>query len=90
MSYKDNLPKTIEKLKSLSFDEHAKLWAKYSQYPFKRQMHSLLYYIQCDRLNLRIEHKYLVKIRKYKDNPKQCLDHARPHRTLQPQVVFCP
>ena len=37
MSYKDNLPKTIEELKSLSFDERAKLWAKYSQYPFKRQ-----------------------------------------------------
>ena len=27
---------------------------------------------------------------KYKDNPKQCLDHACPHRTIQPQVAFHP
>lgn len=76
MSYKDNLPKTMDELKAMSFDERAQLWTKYSQYPFKRQMRSLWYYIQCDRLNLRIEHKYLVKIRKYKDNPEQCLGHA--------------
>lgn len=63
----------MDGLKSLSFDERARLRAKYSQYPFKRQMRSLWYYIQCDRLNLRIEHKYLVKIRKYKDNLEQCL-----------------
>lgn len=73
MPYKDNLPKTIEELKTLSFDDRAKLWAKYSQYPFKRQLRSLWYYIQCDRLNLRIEHKYLVQIRKYKDDPEKCL-----------------
>ena len=36
MSYKDNMPKTMEELKALSFDERARLWAKYSQYPFKR------------------------------------------------------
>lgn len=73
MSYKDKLPKTMEELKALPFDERARLWAKYSQYPFKRQIRSLWYYIQCDRLNLQIEHKYLVKIRKYKDNPEKCL-----------------
>ena len=56
MSYKDNLPKTMDELKVLSFEERARLWAKYSQYPFKRQMRSRWYYIQCDRLNLRIEH----------------------------------
>jgi hypothetical protein len=73
MSYKDNLPKTMDELKAMSFDDRAKLWAKYSQYPFKRQLRSLWYYIQCDRLNLRIEHKYLVQIRKYKDDPEKCL-----------------
>lgn len=76
MSYKDNLPKTMDELKALSFDERVRLWAKYSQCPFKRQMRSLWYYIQCDRLKLHIEHKYLIKIRKYKDNPEQCLGHA--------------
>ena len=73
MSYKGNLPKTMEELKALPFDERARLWAKYSQCPFKRQIRSLWYYIQCDRLNLQIEHKYLVQIRKYKDDPEKCL-----------------
>ena len=73
MSYKDNLPKTMDELKTLSFDERARLWAKYSQYPFKRQMRSLWYYIQCDRFNLRIENKHLIQIRKYKNNPEKCL-----------------
>ena len=80
MSYKDNLPKTMNELKALSFDERARLWAKYSQYPFKRQLQSLWYYIQCDRLNLRIEPKYLLKIRKFKDDPTQCLEHARKNK----------
>ena len=80
MSYKDNLPKTADELKALSFAERARLWAKYSQYPFKRQMRSLWYYIQCDRKNLRIEHKYLVQIRKYKDNPEQCLTSVQKNK----------
>ena len=80
MSYKDNLPKTIEELKSLSFDERARLWAKYSQHPFKRQIRSLWYYIQCDRLNLQIEHKHFVQIRKYKDNPEKCLTSVQKNK----------
>lgn len=80
MSYKDNMPKTIDELKALPFDERARLWTKYSQHPFKRQIRSLWYYIQCDRLNLRIEHKYLVKIRKYKDNPEQCLTSVQKNK----------
>ena len=72
MLYKDNPPKTMEELKAMSFDERARLWAKYSPHPFKRQMRSLWYYVQCDRLNLRIEPKYLAKIKKYKDNPSEC------------------
>ena len=79
MSYKDKLPKSMDELKALSFDERARLWAKYSQYPFKRQIRSLWYYIQCDRLNLRIEPKKLAKIRRYKDNPEECLNHI--HKT---------
>ena len=80
MSYKDNMPKTMDELKVLSFDERERLWAKYSQHPFKRQMRSLWYYIQCDRLNLRIEHKYLIKIRKYKDNPEKCLTSVQKNK----------
>lgn len=47
---KRELPKTIDVLKALSYTERAKLWAKYSPYPFKRQNRSLWYYIQCDQL----------------------------------------
>ena len=80
MSYKDNLPKTMNELKALSFDERERLWARYSKYPFKRQIRSLWYYVQCDRLNLRIEPKYLLKIRKFKDDPSQCLEHAHKNK----------
>ena len=80
MSYKHKLPRSLDELKALSFDARAAIWAKYSQYPFKRQMRSLWYYIQCDRLNLRIEHKYLVKIRKYKDEPEKCLTSVQKNK----------
>ena len=66
---KEILPKTFEELKALSQDERARLWARYSPHPFKRQMRPLWYYIQCERLNLRIEPKFIKKIKKYKDNP---------------------
>ena len=80
MSYKDKLPRSLDGLKALSFAERARLWAKYSPYPFKRQMRSLWYYIQCDRLNLRIEPKYLLKIRKYKDEPEKCLTSVQKNK----------
>lgn len=70
---KIELPTTLDALRAMSFADRVVLWAKYSPHPFKRQMRSLWYYIQCDRLNLRIEHKHLVQIRKYKDNPEKCL-----------------
>lgn len=84
MSYKDKLPKTLKELQALSFDERARLWAKYSPHPFKRQMRSLWYYVQCDRLNLRIEPKYLAKIKKYKDNPLECDSRVYQHKYCIP------
>ena len=77
---KIELPTTLDELRAMSFADRVALWAKYSQYPFKRQMRSLWYYIQCDRLNLRIEHKYLVKIRKYKDEPEKCLTSVQKNK----------
>lgn len=77
---KIELPTTLDELRAMSFADRAALWAKYSQYPFKRQTRSLWYYIQCDRLNLRIEHKYLVKIRKYKDEPEKCLTSVQKNK----------
>ena len=77
---KIELPTTLDELGAMSFADRAALWAKYSQYPFKRQMRSLWYYIQCDRLNLRIEPKYLLKIRKYKDEPEKCLTSVQKNK----------
>ena len=77
---KDILPKTFEELKALSQDERARLWARYSPHPFKRQMRALWYYVQCDRQKLRIEPKFLAKIKKYKDNPAECATRAYQNR----------
>lgn len=77
---KIELPTTLDELRAMPFADRAAIWAKYSQCPFKRQMRSLWYYIQCDRLNLRIEHKYLVKIRKYKDEPEKCLTSVQKNK----------
>ena len=77
---KIELPTTLDELGAMSFADRAALWAKYSQYPFKRQMRSLWYYIQCDRLNLRIEPRYLLKICKYKDEPEKCLTSVQKNK----------
>lgn len=86
---KRELPKTIDVLKALSYSERAKLWAKYSPHPFKRQNRSLWYYIQCDRLGLRIDKKHLVKIKRYKDNPSECVTRvARTKYNLTPGAII--
>ncbi|MFQ6704035.1 MAG: DUF2924 domain-containing protein [Alphaproteobacteria bacterium] len=80
MSCKTDLPQSLADLKRLPFAERGRLWAKYCPYPFKRQNFALWYYIQCDRLKLRIEPKYMVKIRKYMNNPDACLDKVHKNR----------
>ncbi len=83
------LPQTSDELKALSFDERARLWAKYSPHQFKRQMRALWYYVQCDRLGLRIEQKYITKIKKYKDNPTECTNRAYQNRYfIRPGAVI--
>lgn len=37
---KIELPTTLDELRAMSFADRAALWAKYSKYPFKRQMRS--------------------------------------------------
>ncbi len=80
MSCEIAVPQSFDELKRMSFNDRGRLWAKYSPYPFKRQNMALWYYIQCERLKLRIERKYLVKIRKYKDNPDACLGKVYKNR----------
>lgn len=61
-------------------ESRAECWARYSPHPFKRQMRPLWYYIQCDRLNLRIEPKFIKKIKKYKDKPDECVNRVLKYR----------
>lgn len=83
------LPETRQELDCMCFDDKALLWSKYSPHPYKRQIRSLWYYIQCDRLKLRIEPKFLVKIKKYKDNPESCINAVYKHRyNLSPGMVI--
>ena len=77
---KIELPTTLDALRAMPFADRAALWAKYSPHPFKRQMRPLWYYIQCERLNLRIEPKFIKKIKKYKDNPAECVNRVLKHR----------
>ena len=79
---KTELPTTLDALRAMPFADRAVLWAKYSPHPFKRQMRALWYYVQCDRLKLRIEPKFLNKIKKYKDNPAECTTRVYQHRYL--------
>lgn len=86
---KIELPTTLDALRAMPFADRATLWAKYSPHPFKRQMRALLYYVQCDRQKLRIEPKFLTKIKKYKDNPAKCATRAYQNRYfIRPGAVI--
>ncbi len=63
-------------MRRLPYAVRRELWARYSPHPFVRQNMALWYYIQCDRLKLRILPKHMVKIRKYMVNPDACLTHV--------------
>ena len=81
---KEILPKTFEELKALSQDERARLWARYSPHPFKRQMRPLWYYIQCKTSHIHLETKYLNKLKKYKSDPAECANLVYQHRYSMP------
>ncbi|MGN0916795.1 MAG: DUF2924 domain-containing protein [Candidatus Enterousia sp.] len=86
---KTKLPMTLDALRAMPFADRMKLWAKYSPHPFKRQMRALWYYVQCDRQKLRIEPKFLAKIKKYKDNPAECAKRAYQNRYfIRPGAVI--
>lgn len=86
---KIELPTTLDALRAMPFADRAALWAKYSPHPFKRQMRALWYYVQCDRQKLRIEPKFLAKIKKYKDNPAECATRAYQNRYfIRPGAVI--
>lgn len=73
---RENLPKTLDRLRELGHREQARLWARYVPHPYKRQLRALWYYINCENTGTRILPKYMVKIRKYMDNPDACMQKA--------------
>ena len=86
---KIGLPTTLDALRAMPFADRATLLAKYSPHPFKRQMLALWYYIQCDPFGLRIDKKHLVKIKRYKDNPSECVTRAaRTKYNLTPGAII--
>ena len=68
-----NLPKTFTELKSLSFKERSELWSKFVSVPYKSQVRSLWWYVSSSDQRLKIAPKHLVKIKKYAQNPEECL-----------------
>ena len=76
MKTKVYLPKTLEELKKMKHDAQSVLWARYVAHPYKRQIRALWYYIACENSNLRIHPKHMQKIRKYMNNPDECLTRA--------------
>lgn len=67
------LPKSLSELKKLPRHQHIKLWARYVDSPYKRQLRALWYYLSCENKHLTIEPKHLTKILKYAENPEDCL-----------------
>ena len=76
MRSKVYLPKTLQELQRLSFERKSELWARYVPHPFKRQIRALWHYVRCENMNLQIEPKYMVKIRKYMNNPDECANRV--------------
>ncbi|MDR1338022.1 MAG: DUF2924 domain-containing protein [Rickettsiales bacterium] len=72
MKKKIYLPKTLDELQKMSFTAKSALWARYVPHPFKRQIRALWHYVRCENMNLKIEPKYMTKIRKYMKNPEEC------------------
>lgn len=74
-----DLPETYDGLKKLSNIYQNELWQKYFNKKYKtqnnkfnNQLRSLWYYISCDRYKIKIEDKFLSKLRKYSFNPDVC------------------
>jgi len=73
MRKKIYLPRSAEELKKLNHQKQAELWARYHNSPYERQFRALWYYIACENANLKIEHKHLIKLEKYAENPDECM-----------------
>lgn len=83
------LPESKTELEKMTFEQKALLWARYSPYPYRRQTRALWYYIQCERAHATIAAKHITMLRKYMNNPDECL--SRVHKSkyhLNPGTII--
>ena len=69
-------PKSSEELKKLGRKKQTELWTRYCDSSYERQFKALWYYITCENANLKIERKFLTKLKKYAENPEGCMFHV--------------
>lgn len=67
------LPESKSELDKMTFEQKSLLWARYSPYPYRRQVRALWYYIQCERAHTAIAAKHITMFRKYMNSPDECL-----------------
>lgn len=70
------LPESKSELEKMDFEQKSLLWAQYSPYPYQRQSRALWYYIQCERAHATIAAKHVTMLRKYMNNPDECLNRV--------------
>ena len=73
------LPESKSELEKMDFEQKSLLWARYSPYPYRRQVRALWYYIQCERAHTTIAAKHTTMLRKYMNDPDECL--SRVHKS---------
>lgn len=74
------LPESKTELEKMDFEQKSLLWARYSPYPYRRQARALWYYIQCERAHATIAAKHVTMLRKYMNNPNECLSRVHKNK----------
>lgn len=73
MKKKIYLPRSLIELKNLNHKKQSELWKRYCLGNYQRQLRALWYYIACENSNLKIERKHTTKLKKYSENPDECM-----------------
>ncbi len=68
-----SMPSSFSDLQKMSKTARTALWARYVPHSFAGQNKVLWYYIQCEQMDVRILPKHMVKLRKYRDKPADCM-----------------
>lgn len=79
MRNKCYLPSSMEELKGLSQEKLEFYWKIFYLTPprsKKRMLRPLWYSIQCERMGLKLDSKYITRLNKYADNPDKYIQKA--------------